>query len=305
MNEAQKREAVARVAAWFHSYDFGDGVSVHGHKPLEKLQREWALLKLPDLAGKAVLDINTWDGWFALQAERNGAGRVVALDSYMWSMDLAEHTRYCREVKAAGGVPRPYHEMPYFRPDDLPGKIGFDTARSIFGSGVEDMVGDFATMSIDPLRGRFDVVLYLGTLYHMADPIGNLRRLYEVTAPGGLAVIETQAIAIDGLEHVPLCENHGPLHSLNTDSSNWWSPNALALRQMLLAVGFETAEITVGPPPPVESAPKPEQRGLWPARSRERAASTPPPPKVRPYRAYAHARRSAAASTSVNPIPFM
>lgn len=303
MNEAQKRAAVARVAAWFHSYDFGDGVSVSGHKPLEKLRREWALLKLPDLAGKTVLDINTWDGWFALQAERHGAGRVVALDSYMWSMDLAEHTRYCQEVKAAGGIPRPYHELPYFRPAELPGKIGFDTARSILGSGVEDMVGDFATMSLDPLRGRFDVVLYLGTLYHMADPIGNLRRLYEVTAPGGLAVIETQAMTIDGLEHVPLCENHGPLHPLNTDSSNWWSPNALALRQMLLAVGFETAEITVGPPPPVESAPQPEQRGLWPARPRGRATST--PPQVRPYRAYAHARRSAAASTSVNPVPFM
>lgn len=305
MNEAQKRAAVARVAAWFHSYDFGDGVSVSGHKPLEKLRREWALLKLPELAGKAVLDINTWDGWFALQAERHGAGRVVALDSYMWSMDLAEHTRYCQDVKAAGGIPRPYHEMPYFRPDELPGKIGFDTARSILGSGVEDMVGDFATMNLDPLRARFDVVLYLGTLYHMADPIGNLRRLYEVTRPGGLAVIETQAMTIDGLEHVPLCENYGPLHPLSTDSSNWWSPNALALRQMLLAVGFESAEITVGPPPPVESVPQPEQRGLWPARSRERAASTPPPPQVRPYRAYAHARRSAAESTSVNPIPFM
>jgi SAM-dependent methyltransferase len=300
MNEAEKREAVARVAAWFHSYDFGDGVSVSGHKPLAKLRREWELLELPELAGKSVLDINTWDGWFALQAERHGARRVVALDSYMWSMDLAEHTRYCQEVKAAGGIPRPYHELPYFRPDELPGKVGFDTARRILRSGVEEMVGDFATMDLDGLRGRFDVVFYLGTLYHMADPIGNLRRLYEVTAPGGLAVIETQAMAIDGLEHVPLCENYGPLHSLNTDSSNWWSPNALALRQMLLAVGFESADITVGPPP-VAPAPQPEPRGLWPSRPR----GNPVPREVRHYRAYAHACRSAADSTRVNPVPFM
>ncbi|MFM7137280.1 MAG: methyltransferase domain-containing protein [Planctomycetota bacterium] len=286
MNADQKREAVARVAAWFHSYDFGDGVRVSGHKSLDKLDREWRLLEVPDLTGKTVLDINTWDGWFALQAERHGARRVVALDSYMWSMDLAEHSRYCQEIKAVGGIPKPYHELPYFRPDELPGKVGFDTARRIFGSGVEEVVGDFVTMNLDPLRCRFDVVLYLGTLYHMADPIGNLRRLYEVTAPGGLAVIETQAMTIDGLEHVPLCENFGPLHSLNTDSSNWWSPNALALRQMLLAVGFESADILVGPPPPV-------------------VAPRNPAPLVRPYRAYAHARRSTAASDRVNPVPFM
>jgi hypothetical protein len=117
--------------------------------------------------------------------------------------------------KAAGTIPQPYHEMSYFRPAELPGKIGFDTARRLNGSRVEEVIGDFSTMKLDPLRSQFDVVFYLGTLYHMADPLGNLRRLYEVTAPGGLAVVETQATAIGGLEDVPLCENYGPLHSLN------------------------------------------------------------------------------------------
>src|SRR5260221_4096433 len=182
----QKRELVAEVPYWFHSYDFGDGVSVQGHKSLDVLRKEWDLLKLPDLTGRTVLDINTWDGWFALQAERRGAKRVVALDWFVWSMDLAEHAKDYLHNKAVGTMPKPYHEMSYFRPTELPGKIGFDTARRLNGSRVEEVVGDFATMNIDPLRNRFDVVLYLGTLYHMADPIGNLRRLYEVTAPGGL-----------------------------------------------------------------------------------------------------------------------
>src|SRR5262249_13324752 len=149
---------------------------------------EWNRLKLSDLSGKSVLDINTWDGWFALQAESRGARRVVGLDWYMWCMDQAAHSKYYSEHKTAGTVPKPYHEMPYFRPAELPGKIGFDTARRISGSRVEEVVGDFATMNLESLRGAFDVVLYLGTLYHMADPIGNLRRLYEVTAPGGMAV---------------------------------------------------------------------------------------------------------------------
>lgn len=305
MNAAEKREAVARVAAWFHSYDFGDGVTVSGHKSLDTLRREWGRLVLPELAGKSVLDINTWDGWFALEAERHGARRVVGLDAYMWSVDMAEHARYYQEHKAAGTIPKPYHEMPYFRPQELPGKIGFDTARRIQGSAVEELVGDFATMDLAALRGQFDVVLFLGTLYHMADPIGSLRRLYEVTAPGGLAVIETQAMAIDGLEHVPLCENYGPLHSLNADSSNWWSPNALALRQMLLAVGFESVDITVGPPPRVMPATQIKRKRTWWSRSPEQDAVSLEPPSIRPYRAYAHARRSPVDSTRGNPVPFM
>jgi len=257
------------------------------------------------LTGKTVLDINTWDGWFAQRAERAGAKRVVGLDWYMWSMDQTEHVKYYLQNKAAGTIPEPYHAMPYFRPAELPGKIGFDTARRINSSRVEEVVGDFATMTLDPLRNQFDVVLYLGTLYHMADPLGNLRRLYEVTAPGGLAVIETQATAIAGLEGVPLCENYGPLHSYNADSSNWWSPNAIALRQMLLAVGFDTAEITVGPPPePIATISKRDAlRALLRTALGKLVATSLVQPSIRPYRAYAHARRSAEKTTRPNPVP--
>lgn len=305
VTEFEKRELVGKVLYWFHSYDFGDGVAVQGHKSLDQLQREWDLLRLPDLTGKRVLDINTWDGWFALQAERRGASQVIGLDWYMWSMDQVEHSKYWLQNKAAGTIPKPYHEMPYFRPTELPGKIGFDTARQLNSSRVEEVVGDFATMNLDPLRGQFDIVLYLGTLYHMADPIGNLRRLYEVTAPGGLAVIETQASEINGLENVPLCESYGPLHSLNADSSNWWSPNAMALRQMLLVVGFESVELTVSPAP--QGAPtirkRDALRALLPKSLRNLVAASQVQPSIRPYRAYAHAHRSAERTTRPNPVP--
>ena len=303
MTEVEKRELAAKVPYGFHSYDFGDGVTVQGHMTLDVLRGEWDRLKLSDLAGKTVLDINTWDGWFALQSERCGAKRVVGLDWYMWSMDQVEHVKYSLQQKAAGIVVKPYHQMPYFRPEELPGKIGFDTTRRISSSHVEEVVGDFAT--IDLLRDQFDVVLYLGTLYHMADPLGNLRRLYEVTAPGGLAVVETQATAIGGLEGVPLCESYGPLHSLNADSSNWWSPNAMALRQMLLAVGFETADITVGPPPQAAAAISKSAalRALLPIPLRKLIAGGSVRPSIRPYRAYAHARRSTEKITRPSPIP--
>src|SRR5450759_5338503 len=64
---------------WWHSVDLGERVTP-GHKAPELLEREWANLRLPDLAGHSVLDIGCWDGWFSFRAEREGAARVVALD---------------------------------------------------------------------------------------------------------------------------------------------------------------------------------------------------------------------------------
>ena len=305
MLEIERRELVAKVPFWWHSYDFGDGAVARGHKSPDQLQQEWSRLNLSNLTGKTVLDINTWDGWFARQAESHGASRVVGLDWYVWCMDLPKHNEHYLRHKTARTVPEPFHEMPYFRPTELPGKAGFDTAGRILHSRVEAMVGDFATMNRDPLRNRVDVVLYLGTLYHMADPIGNLRRLYEVTAPGGFAVVETQASAVVGFEDVPLCENYGPLHLLNADTSSWWSPNAMALRQMLLAVGFEKVEITVGPPPlglPTISK-RDAIRALLHWRLRNLIKPSPWQPKIHPYRAFARAQRSVEKTTRPNPIP--
>jgi tRNA (mo5U34)-methyltransferase len=303
MTESEKRELASKVPVWFHSHDFGDGVVVAGHKSLNRLRQEWAQLALPDLAGKSVLDINTWDGWFALEAERHGAKEVVALDWYVWCMDLVEHQQYWSKYAADGA--KPFHALPYFRPQDLPGKIGFDTARKIRASRVQEIVGDFATMELEPLRNRFDVVLYLGTLYHMVDPIGSLRRLYEVTAPGGFAIVETQAMSIVGHEDTPLCESYGPLHMLERDPSNWWSPNAMALRQMLLAVGFETAEIIVGPPSlgSVTISKRDAIRALMHWRIRRYIAPSPWKSSIHSYRAVARARRSTESSTRTFAVP--
>jgi Protein of unknown function (DUF1698) len=210
----------------FHSYDLGDGVTVQGHKTLDQLRWEWDRLKLSDLTGKTVLDVNTWDGWFTLQAEGRGAKRVVGLDWYMWSVDQPEHVEYCLQHKAAGTIPKPYHEMPYFRPTELPGKIGFDTARRLNSSRVEEV-------------------------------------------------------------------------------ANWWSPNARALRQMLLAVGFEAAEITIGLPP--QAAPaiskRDALRALLPTPLRKLVMASPVLSPIRRYRAYAHARRSAEKTTRPSPVP--
>src|SRR5262249_45271403 len=143
----QIEELVRSVPCWYHSIDLGHGVVTPGGDSQSML----ALLRLPDLRGKSVLDIGAFDGYFSFTAERLGARRVVALDHYVWSMDLAEHVRHYEECKRAGVAPAPYHTMPYWRPTDLPGKRGFDIAHRVLGSKVEAVVADFMDMDLGGL----------------------------------------------------------------------------------------------------------------------------------------------------------
>ena len=91
MNEVEKRELAAKVSSG-SLLRFRRGVTVKGIKSLDQLRREWELLQLPDLAGKSVLDLNTWDGWFALQAERCGLSGWSDLIGTCGAWIMAEHS---------------------------------------------------------------------------------------------------------------------------------------------------------------------------------------------------------------------
>jgi tRNA (mo5U34)-methyltransferase len=248
------RSTVDSVRYWFHSIDVGQGVVTPGQKPPELLDAEWNELRLPDLTGKTVLDVGAWDGYFSFRAEASGAARVVALDHYAWSLDvrlwnMTHEERYRMYVDNGFDptVPVLAHTFPgIWRPDTLPGKQGFDVARELRGSTVEDRVGDLLELDLDEL-GAFDVVLYLGVLYHMEDPFLALRKLRQVTRE--LAVIETASLIVPGFEDYALCEFY-PTHELNMDPSNWWTPNPKALVGMCRAAGFSHAEVVGGEPPP-------------------------------------------------------
>ena len=232
------------VPSWWHSIDLGQGVVTKGHKTPEILAGELDAFRLPDLRGRTVLDINTWDGFYAFEAERRGAVSVTALDLFVWSIDLGEHLRYQHGCKARGEAPLPYYEMPYFRPADLPGKRGFDIAHRLLGSKVKAVAADF--MRVDPSElGTFDVVFMFGTLYHMENPVECIKRLGTVTR--GLAVIETEAVEFPGYEDRPMCDFF-PFDELAGDITNWWSPNQHALKGMCQAAGFRKVEIVQGPP---------------------------------------------------------
>ena len=128
-------------------------------------------------------------------------------------------------------------------------------------------MADFMTLDLEEL-GSFDVVLFLGVLYHMRHPLLALERLAGVT--GELAVIETYAAVYPGLEHHAMCEFFEG-QELGDDPTNWWGPNLEAITGMCRAAGFTTVDVVQGPP----------SEALRPA-----AAISP-----WPYRAVVHARK--------------
>ncbi len=231
---------------WFHSIDLGDGQPTPGVKSSATLEAETAHLELPaTLGGMSVLDVGTWDGYFAFEMERRGAASVTALDYYAWATDHSRWGQYHAATVAAGALPLPPDEVPeVWDPANLPGRAGFDQARAALNSRVRPVVGDFMTMDLEAL-GKFDIVLFLGVLYHLKDPFLALRRLRQVTR--GVAVIETGAVVLPGWTDERLwmfIEGS----ELDSDPSNWWLPTSAGLAAMCRAAGFSSTRVTVESP---------------------------------------------------------
>lgn len=203
---ALRRRAAA--ISWYHRMDLGHGVSTDGvNDPGATLPR----LHLPArLDGLSVCDVGAWDGFYSFEAERRGAARVLATDSYSWG---------------GGGWGT---------------KAGFELAREALGSRVEAVTVD--VMDLDPATlGTFDVVLFLGVLYHVKDPLGALERVASVAS--GMAIVETEVDLL--LTRRPAAAFY-PSTELNEDPTNWWAPNPAAVLGMLRAAGFTRAEIVWG-----------------------------------------------------------
>jgi tRNA (mo5U34)-methyltransferase len=245
--QLELQRLVATVPVWFHSIDFGEGVVSPGVKSADLLRAELHALRLPDLTGKTVLDIGAWDGFYTFAAERAGAARVVALDHYAWSLDFTDLPAYVERCREQGLKPQPWDTVPEaWRPHELPGKRGFDLGRSVLGSRAEPLVADFMTTDLEAL-GTFDVVFYLGVLYHMQDPLRAMRRVAAVTRE--VAVIETAAVVVQDQEDRALVEFF-PEDGLGDDPTNWWAPNETALHGLCRAAGFARVETVIPPPPP-------------------------------------------------------
>lgn len=248
IGNAEELAAAAESEVWFHSIDLGHGVVTKGQKTGPTLAKELEALRLPSLTGKSVLDIGAFDGFYSFEAERRGAARVVSLDLQMWELETRLTDEYVAECAAQGVSPAPPYRTECLRwrldRDGLPGKRRFDLARRALGSRAEAVVQDF--MLADPRQiGTFDVVLFLGVLYHMQNPLAALKKVASLTRE--VVVIETEAMEVPGAGELLLCEFF-PGNELNGDYSNWWSPNIRAIEGLVRAAGFREVEVVQGPP---------------------------------------------------------
>jgi len=194
---------------WFHQIDLGHGIITPG---LDNSPGKLKTFGLPaDLRGKSVLDIGAWDGFFSFEAERRGASRVLATDSHCWS-------------GPGWGT-----------------KAGFELARRVLNSKVEDLEIDVLDLAPDR-TGVFDLVLFLGVLYHMPHPLLALERVASVTQ--GQLILETH---VDLLDYPRPAMAFYPEAELGEDSSNWCGPNPALVTAMLKTVGFKTVKVHSGP----------------------------------------------------------
>jgi tRNA (mo5U34)-methyltransferase len=206
----QNLAARAEAIRWYHTIDLGGGVVTKG---IDDSPFRLARLDLPQsLAGLTVLDIGAWDGFFSFEAERRGAARVVASDYFSW------------------------------HGDGWGSKAGFELARRALGSKVEDLDIDVMDLSAERV-GQFDVVFFLGVLYHLRHPLLALERIASVTRK--LLVLET-VVDMAGIKRPAVAFYPG--RELNNDPTNWWAPNLPALHGMLHDVGFADVR-TVTPQP--------------------------------------------------------
>ena len=200
-DHSEKLRAWARefaASGWWHSFELPDGRRIEGVNPIEGLKRRLALFPIADdLTGKRVLDIGAWDGWFSFEMERRGA-EVVAVD--------------CVESQK------------------------FREIHRILGSKIDYRILDVYELTPERL-GYFDIVLFLGVLYHLKHPLLALERVCALTRD--LAVVETYVSIDSGPPAMQFFETD----ELGGQFDNWVGPNVPCALAWCRTAGFARADL--------------------------------------------------------------
>jgi tRNA (mo5U34)-methyltransferase len=214
-------ERVTKLGPWFHNLDLKGVRTAPSHflgdYPAVKWRR-FADAIPDDLTGKAVLDIGCNAGFYAMEMKRRGAARVLGLDA---------DDSYLAQARFAADV-----------------------------NGLDIEFRRLSVYDIGTLREKFDVVLFLGVLYHLRHPLLALDLIYEHAAKD---VLIFQSMQRGSAEVEPLDEDYdfwtGGLfdrdtfpklhfieHRFADDWTNWWVPNRACAEAMLRSAGFIISE---------------------------------------------------------------
>jgi tRNA (mo5U34)-methyltransferase len=215
VSDAESR--VRALSPWFHNFEF-DGVRTApnhflGDYPRTKWER-FAHAIPADLTGRTVLDIGCNGGFYSIEMKRRGADRVLGVDV---------DQRYLDQARLAASL-----------------------------SGVEIELQQMSVYDVPRLAERFDVVLFMGVLYHLRHPLLALDLIHEHVARD-LVVVQSmlrgsRQLMTPGPDYDFTDETifEDPAYPVMyfveqryaADPTNWWIPNAAALAGMLRAAGF-------------------------------------------------------------------
>lgn len=181
-------EEIAQFTGWYHRIEVAPGLFTPG---VDNTPGKLAILDTlgfpKDCTGLRVLDVGTADGAFAFEAKRRGAATVVAID-----------TR---------------------RPE----QTGFWIARNILGIWVD--YHQRSVYDLHPSKDHpFDVILFLGVLYHLRHPLLALDRLRQVIDPNGVMLIDTHSI------QAGLCDNQLAIDP----ATSWFTAREVSLWQTFI-----------------------------------------------------------------------
>jgi len=207
---------VAQYGRWWHEIELAPGIITPGDDSnRKKLPVLEGLGLAPDLGGLRALDIGCSDGYFSFELEKRGA-----------------------EVTAMDFVPETY--------------TGFRVAKEILGSSVTYRMDNVYNLKPEEY-GHFDVVFFLGVLYHLRKPLAALDAIRSVMKPGAQLFVATfmideHIVLPDGsvttlqdlnpvLINIPLWQAY-PGDSLNGDFTNCFAPNMCALKVALEEAQF-------------------------------------------------------------------
>ena len=212
------RRRISELGDWFQNLDLQGIPTAPNHFLGDYPAAKWRKFAhaLPhDLRGKTVLDIGCNAGFYSIEMKLRGADRVVGMD---FDPAYLAQARFAAEVKGA--------EIEFRRLD---------------------------VYSVGELREKFDIVLFMGVLYHLRHPLLALDLLHEHVVKDllvfqsllrGSASIPQLAPDYPFTETEIFNESGYPLmhfveHRYAGDGTNWWIPNRACAEALLRSSGFE------------------------------------------------------------------